>query len=106
MHVLCRCLSRTLLWSDNGSPNPKTTPNPNPNPNPTPNPNSNPDPNPNPDPDQESAEPAAGYNDEWLAGVIDQLSEFDRDMNTVVVDSGILTGIPSGALMRAGECSA
>ena len=52
---------------------------------------------------QDGAAPAASYNDEWLAGVVDQLSEFDRDMNTVVVDSGILTGIPSGALARAGQ---
>ena len=48
-------------------------------------------------PCQEAAEPATSYNDEWLAGVVDQLSEFDRDMNTVVVDSAILAGIPSGA---------
>ena len=54
---------------------------------------------------QASAEPAAGYNDEWLAGIIDQLSEFDREMNTVVVDSGILAGVLFGALMRAGECT-
>jgi hypothetical protein len=51
---------------------------------------------------QEGAAPAASYNDEWLAGVVDQLSQFDRDMNTVVVESGILAGIPSGALARAG----
>ena len=54
---------------------------------------------------QASAEPAAGYNDEWLAGIIDRLSEFDREMNTVVVDSGILAGVLFGALMRAGECT-
>ena len=42
------------------------------------------------------------YNDESLAGLIDRLSEFDRDMNTAVVESGILTGIPQGALYRAG----
>ena len=35
--------------------------------------------------------------------MVDQLSEFDRDMNTVVVDSGILAGILSKALARAGE---
>ena len=43
------------------------------------------------------------YNGELLAGVVDQLSQFDRDMNAVVVESGILAGIPSGALTRAGE---
>ena len=54
---------------------------------------------------QQAVQPATAYNDEWLAGVVDQLSAFDRDMNTVVVDSGILAGIPTGALARAGECS-
>ncbi|EFN50521.1 hypothetical protein CHLNCDRAFT_139215 [Chlorella variabilis] len=42
------------------------------------------------------------YDFAWLGDFIDRLSEFDKDMNGVVVESGILGGIKKGMLARAG----
>lgn len=42
------------------------------------------------------------FDEKLLAGIIDHLSEFDREMNSVVVESGILAGIPEGTLARSG----
>jgi hypothetical protein len=47
-----------------------------------------------------------GYNEEWLAGFVERLSAFDRDMNTVVQNSRILAGIPPPALSAAGKVAA
>lgn len=47
--------------------------------------------------------PATSLDELALARLVDQLSEFDRKMNGVVVDSGILAGIPDGAISRVGE---
>ena len=46
--------------------------------------------------------PPEGYNHEWLAGFVERLSAFDRDMNVVVQDSRILAGVAADALAMAG----
>ncbi len=48
--------------------------------------------------DDDSESPA-----EWVSGLIDRLSGFDRDMNDVVVEAGMLAGIPRGALSETGK---
>jgi hypothetical protein len=50
--------------------------------------------------------PPEGYNEEWLAGFVERLSGFDRDMNTVVQNSRILAGVPPPALAAAGAVAA
>ena len=50
--------------------------------------------------------PPEGYNEEWLAGFVERLSAFDRDMNTVVQNSRILAGVPPPALAAAGAAAA
>jgi hypothetical protein len=50
--------------------------------------------------------PPEGYNEEWLAGFVERLSAFDRDMNTVVQNSRILAGIPPPALAATGAAFA
>lgn len=39
----------------------------------------------------------------WVGEFIDELSAFDREMNKVVNDSGILAGIPEGRLTEIGK---
>ncbi|KAK9904248.1 hypothetical protein WJX75_007665 [Coccomyxa subellipsoidea] len=39
----------------------------------------------------------------WMAEFVDELSSFDRRMNTAVIDSGILAGVPANALARKGR---
>lgn len=39
----------------------------------------------------------------WLGDFIDRISDFDREMNTVVVESEILGGIKRGALTTTGS---
>ncbi len=39
----------------------------------------------------------------WMEDFVQKLSSFDRRMNEAVVHSGILTGIPKGALGREGD---
>lgn len=39
----------------------------------------------------------------WLGEFMDRISEFDREMNTVVIDSGILAGVKKGLLTEAGK---
>lgn len=51
-----------------------------------------------PEPEEEPQD----YDFAWLGDFIDRLSEFDKDMNGVVVESGILGGIKKGMLARAG----
>jgi hypothetical protein len=41
----------------------------------------------------------------WLGDFIDRLSDFDREMNKVVVDSGILTGLKRGEMTEVGSKS-
>ena len=50
---------------------------------------------------QEHERPAA-YDAAWVDGFVEQLSEFDARINQAVVDSGVLAGVPRGALARAG----
>ncbi|KAI7844453.1 hypothetical protein COHA_001957 [Chlorella ohadii] len=38
----------------------------------------------------------------WLGDFVDRLSEFDKEMNGVVIESGILQGVKKGMLARAG----
>ncbi|KAI3425347.1 hypothetical protein D9Q98_009111 [Chlorella vulgaris] len=52
-----------------------------------------------PEPEDEATDFDMG----WLGDFIDRLSEFDKEMNGVVVESGILGGIKKGMLARAGE---
>lgn len=52
--------------------------------------------------DSQGLPPPEGYNEEWLAGFVERLSAFDRDMNTVVQNSRILAGVPPPALFAAG----
>ncbi|KAL4420336.1 hypothetical protein ABPG77_006143, partial [Micractinium sp. CCAP 211/92] len=52
-----------------------------------------------PEPDPE--EPA-DFDFAWLGDFVDRLSEFDKEMNGVVIESGILGGIKKGMLARAG----
>ena len=54
----------------------------------------------------QSLPPPEGYNEEWLAGFVERLSAFDRDMNTVVQRSRILAGAPPPALAAAGAIAA
>lgn len=46
--------------------------------------------------------PAASYNAAWVDAFVERLSRFDARMNQAVVDSGVLAGVPRGALARAG----
>lgn len=39
----------------------------------------------------------------WLGDFLDRLSDFDREMNSVVVESGFLAGIRRGALAEVGQ---
>ncbi|KAK9829096.1 hypothetical protein WJX72_003863 [[Myrmecia] bisecta] len=50
----------------------------------------------------EDADLPRQFDMEWLGHFIDELSEFDREMNQVVVESGILAGIPKRRLVEAG----
>ncbi|PSC75210.1 thiamine biosynthetic bifunctional enzyme chloroplastic isoform C [Micractinium conductrix] len=50
----------------------------------------------------EPEEEAHDFDMAWLGDFIDRLSEFDREMNGVVIESGILSGIKKGMLARAG----
>lgn len=52
---------------------------------------------------QEVGADSVEYNEEWLAGFLGRLSAFDRDMNTVVQDSGILAGAHPDQLAEAGK---
>lgn len=48
--------------------------------------------------------PSAGaYDPDAIASFVKKLTDFDRRMNTVVVDSKILQGISQGQLVAAGE---
>lgn len=48
--------------------------------------------------------PSAGaYDPDAIASFVKQLTDFDRRMNTVVVDAKILHGISQGQLIAAGE---
>ncbi len=38
----------------------------------------------------------------WMAEFVDELSSFDRRMNTAVIDSGILAGVPTNLLAKQG----
>ena len=39
----------------------------------------------------------------WLGDILDRLSEFDRQMNSEVISSGILSGLKKGALAECGR---
>ncbi|GAB4815842.1 hypothetical protein N2152v2_002888 [Parachlorella kessleri] len=54
----------------------------------------------------EVEEPPEEFDMGWLGDFIDRLSEFDREMNKVVIDSGILAGIKKGALSDTGAAIA
>lgn len=47
--------------------------------------------------------PAEAYDQESVAAYVRQLTDFDRRMNTVVVESGILQGVTKGELAFAGK---
>ena len=51
---------------------------------------------------QDAANPD-GLDQQKVAVFVDALTQFDRRMNQVVVDSGILKGIPKGRLRAAGK---
>lgn len=44
-----------------------------------------------------------GLDQQKITDFVDALTQFDRRMNQVVVDSGILKGIPMGRLRAAGK---
>ena len=39
----------------------------------------------------------------WLGDFLDRLSDFDREMNSVVLDSGILSGVKRGTMTEVGS---
>lgn len=49
-----------------------------------------------------SEDEAEEFDMAWLGDFLDRLSDFDREMNGVVVDSGILAGVKRGALTETG----
>ena len=49
--------------------------------------------------------PAGSYNAAWVDAFVERLSRFDARMNQAVVDSGVLAGVPRGALARAGAAA-
>lgn len=51
----------------------------------------------------QGAVPADALNEEEATAFVGALTNFDKRMNQVVVDSGILKGIPEGRLKLAGE---
>ncbi len=50
----------------------------------------------------QSDAPPAAFNRDWVDAFVERLSDFDARMNQDVVDSGVLAGVPRGALARAG----
>ncbi len=50
----------------------------------------------------QSDAPPAAFDRAWVDAFVERLSDFDARMNQDVVDSGVLAGVPRGALARAG----
>ena len=51
---------------------------------------------------QEGTGPGA-FDAAWLQRFMAELSDFEKQMNQVAIDSGILTGVPTDSLSAAGE---
>lgn len=46
--------------------------------------------------------PAPAFDMGWIAEFVDELSAFDRRMNSAVIDSSILRHVPANALAKQG----
>ena len=55
---------------------------------------------------QEGAAGPRPFDMGWMAEFVDELSEFDRRMNSAVTDSGLLRHVPQHALFKAGAQAA